>query len=142
MAATVQTLSPAAMDAIANEHFAAEGRADIPAILATYTGDVEFDVTGNPVGCTRERDAIAGFYSAMFAELANMDIRQLRRYYGAGHLVDESLITCQAAGRPFGLEGKGLTIQFRLLHVFEFADNRISRESGWVDLPAIIQQLS
>jgi|SRR5579885_228086 len=142
MPATVQTLSPATMDAIANEHFAAEGRADIPAILATYTGDVEFDVVGNPAGCTREREAIKAFYSAIFSEMANMEIRQIRRYYGADHLVDESLVTCQAVGHPFGLEGKGRTIQFRLLHVFEFADNRISRESGWLDLPAIMQQLS
>jgi uncharacterized protein len=142
MSTTAQALTPAAMDAIANEHFAAEGRADIPAILNTYSSDVEFDVVGNPVGATRDRSAIAGFYTAIFNDLSDLDMRPVRRYYGADHLVDESLVTCQATGHPFGLDGQGRTIQFRLLHVFEFADNRISRESGWLDLPAIMQQLS
>ncbi len=142
MSTTLQSITPAAMDAIVQEHFEAEKRADIPAILATFSSEVEFDVVGNPVGSTRDRDAIAGFYTAMFKELTNMDLRPLRRYYGADHLVDESLVTCTAFGNPFGMAGKGRTIHFRLLHVFEFADNRISRESGWFDLPAVIQQLS
>ncbi|HEU0167915.1 MAG TPA: nuclear transport factor 2 family protein, partial [Chloroflexota bacterium] len=117
MPTAVQSLTPAAMDAIADEHFAAEGRADIPAILDTYSADVEFDVVGNPVGATRDRDAIRGFYSAIFSEMSDLRMRSLRRYYGADYMVDESLVTCEATGRPFGLEGKGRTINFRLLHV-------------------------
>ena len=57
-------------------------------------------------------------------------------------MVGNAVAPARQIGKPFGFEGHGRTIRFRLLHVFEFADNRISRESGGLDLPAIIQQLS
>lgn len=47
-----------------------------------------------------------------------------------------------AARRPFGLEGRGRDLEFRLLHVVEFTDEgNIRRENVWVDLASIIQQL-
>ena len=62
--------------------------------------------------------------------------------YGEDFLVDESLWRGKAPGRPFGLEGKGRPLAFRLLHVIEFAPSGdIRRENVWVDLAAIIQQL-
>ena len=46
------------------------------------------------------------------------------------------------SGAPFGLEGRGRPLEFRLLHVVEFAeDGRIQREAVWPDLAAIIRQL-
>ena len=43
------------------------------------------------------------------------------------------------AGRPFGLEGSDRPLEFRLLHVIEFADDgEIQRENVWIDLAAII----
>lgn len=66
----------------------------------------------------------------------------LKRLYGDNFLVDESLWRGRAPGRPFGLEGNDRPLEFRLLHVIEFADNGdIRRENVWVDLAAIIQQL-
>jgi predicted ester cyclase len=57
--------------------------------------------------------------------------------------VDESLWEGKAPGRPFGFEGKGRPLSFRLLHVIEFAeDGRIAAEQVWVDLAAIAKQLS
>ena len=48
----------------------------------------------------------------------------------------------RAPGRPFGLAGKNRPLEFRLLHVIEFAKNGdIKRENVWVDLAAILQQL-
>jgi hypothetical protein len=39
-------------------------------------------------------------------------------------------------------KGKGRPLEFRLLHVVEFADNGdIKRENVWIDLAAILQQL-
>ena len=47
-----------------------------------------------------------------------------------------------AVGRPFGFEGCGRPLEFRLLHVLEFADDgRISREQVWLDSAAIARQL-
>jgi predicted ester cyclase len=44
-------------------------------------------------------------------------------------------------GRLFGCEGKKGRVGFRLLHVFEFSGDKISRENVWCDLSAIQQQL-
>jgi len=74
--------------------------------------------------------------------LSDGRIETLRRLYGANFMVDESLWRGRAAGRPFGLEGRNRPLEFRLLHVVEFADNGdIARENVWLDLAAIIQQL-
>jgi hypothetical protein len=55
---------------------------------------------------------------------------------------DDSVWRGRAPGRPFGLEGRGRPLEFRLLHVVEFADDgAIRRENVWVDLAAIFQQL-
>ena len=49
----------------------------------------------------------------------------------------------RAPGRPFGLDGQGRALEFRLLHVLEFAESGdIKRENVWIDLAAIMQQLT
>jgi len=66
----------------------------------------------------------------------------LRRLYGDGFLIDESLWQGHAPGRPFGLEGRGRPLDFRLLHVVEFTETgQIQKEQVWIDLAAILQQL-
>ena len=45
-------------------------------------------------------------------------------------------------GRVFGLEGRGRPVHARFLHIFDFTDGLISRESAWIDLAAIQAQLS
>jgi predicted ester cyclase len=47
-----------------------------------------------------------------------------------------------AQGQPFGLEGRGRPVQARFLHIFDFRDGLIRRESAWIDLAAIQQQLA
>ena len=66
----------------------------------------------------------------------------VRRWYGDDHVVDESVLHATANGRPFGLEGRGRPVRARFLHIFDFGDGLISRESAWIDLAAIQQQLS
>jgi uncharacterized protein len=57
-------------------------------------------------------------------------------------VIDESLWRGRAPGRPFGLDGKDRPLEFRMLHVVEFADNGdIKRENVWIDLAAVIRQL-
>ena len=82
-------------------------------------------------------------------DLAESRVTSLRRLYGDNFLVDESIWEGTAPGRPFGLEGHGRPLRFRLLHVVEFdeqaaLDNSaggMKREQVWVDLAAIIKQL-
>ncbi|MDB5422786.1 MAG: hypothetical protein JWQ29_202 [Phenylobacterium sp.] len=135
-------LTRADMDRKIDEHFAFEARDDVEGVLATLTADAEHDVVGYPTGPTRGREAPRGFYEQLFADLSDGQVATTKRLYGDGFLVDESLWSGRAPGRPFGLEGRGRPLAFRLLHVMEFAETGdIARENVWIDLAAIIQQL-
>ncbi len=135
-------LSRADMDRKIDEHFAYEAADNVAGVLATLTLDAEHDIVGSPTGPTRGREGARGFYEGLFADLADGRVTTKKRLYGDGFLVDESLWRGRAPGRPFGLEGRGRPLEFRLLHVVEFADSgQIARENVWLDLAAIFQQL-
>jgi predicted ester cyclase len=135
-------LTPQQMDAKMDEHFAFEGRDDVEGVLATLASDAEHDIVGWPLGPTQGRDAARRFYETMFVDLSDSKVETVKRLYGNNFMVDESLWSGRAPGRPFGLDGRGRPLQFRLLHVVEFAaDGDIKRENVWVDLAAIIRQL-
>ena len=135
-------MTPHDMDRKMDEHFHFEATDDVAGVLATLDPDAEHDIVGFPTGPTHGRDAARGFYEALFADLADGKVQCLRRLYGEKFLVDESLWRGTAPGRPFGIEGHGRPLSFRLLHVVEFTDaGDIRREQVWVDLAAIMQQL-
>ena len=90
----------------------------------------------------RGGEQIRAFYRALLADLEITRFARLRRWYGEDHLADESILHAIARGRPFGLEGRGRAVQIRILHIFDFANGRIHRESAWLDLPALQQQLA
>jgi predicted ester cyclase len=130
------------MDRKIDEHFAFEARDDVEGVLATLSVDVEHDIVGAPTGPTYGREAARSFYEALFADLAESQVECVRRLYGEDFLVDESLWRGTAPGRPFGLEGRGRPLEFRLLHVIQFAeDGNIRRENVWLDFAAIARQL-
>jgi len=130
------------MDQKMDEHFGFEARDDVHGVLSTLVEDAEHDIVGWPTGPTRGRDAARPFYDALFADLSDGSIRRLRRLYGEDFMVDDSMWRGRAPGRPFGLQGRDRPLEFRLLHVVEFAENGdIRRENVWIDLAAILQQL-
>jgi len=136
------SLDPREMDRLMDAHFGFEQHDDIEGVLATLTPDVEHDVVGWPAGPALGRGATRPFYETLFADLSDGRIECRRRLYGADFLVDESLWHGRAPGRPFGFEGHGRPLSFRLLHVLEFApDGAIRRENVWVDLAAVMAQL-
>ena len=130
------------MDMKVDEHFAFEAEDDVAGVLATLSRDVEHDIVGWSGGPTRGREGARSFYQTPFTDLSDSEVQCLRRLYGEGFLVDESMWRGKAPGKPFGLDGRGRPLEFRLLHVIEFADSGdITRENVWIDLAAIIQQL-
>src|SRR6185436_2463436 len=134
------SLTHAEMDRKIDEHFAYEARDDVAGVLATLTPDVVHDIVGWPTGPTHGPEGARPFYETLFAALSDGKITCLKRLYGDNFLVDESLWRGVAAGRPFGLEGRNRPLEFRLLHVIEFAEGgNIARENVWIDLTAIIQ---
>jgi len=136
-------LTPAMMDAKLDEHFRFEARDDVEGVLSTLTEDVEHDIVGWPLGPSHGPAEARAFYQSLFADLADGKVRSVRRLYGDRFMVDESIWSGTAVGRPFGFEGRGRPLEFRLLHVLEFApDGRIARENVWLDSAAIAQQLA
>ncbi len=135
-------LTPEQMDRKIDQHFGFEAADDVDGVLATLAPDARHDIVGWPAGPTRGRDNARPFYEALFADLAEGKVSCTRRLYGGNFLVDESVWKGKAPGRPFGLEGRGRPLEFRLLHVVEFtAGGDIAHEQVWVDLAAIAQQL-
>jgi len=136
-------LTPAQMDAKLDEHFGFEAADDVEGVLATLADEAEHDIVGWPTGPTTGRDGARGFYEALFADLADGQVRSTRRLYGDNFMVDDSLWRGRAVGTPFGIAGRGRPLEFRLLHVIEFTDaGDIARENVWIDLAAIQQQLA
>ena len=130
------------MDQAIDEHFGYEAADNVNGVLATLAPDAEHDIVGWPSGPTHGRDGARPFYETLFKDLAEGKVQTLRRLYGENFLVDESLWRGTAPGRPFGLEGKNRPLEFRLLHVIEFAPTgQLKREQVWVDLASIIRQL-
>lgn len=130
------------MDRIIHEHFMFEATDDIDGVLASLTDDAEHEVIPSPMGVQRERAGIRAFYEMLFGDLKGESVTPVRRLYGDDFVVDEAVWHGHIAdGRPFLCDGKSGPVSFRLLHVFEFRDGRISRENVWCDLAAIQRQL-
>lgn len=135
-------LTREAMDRKLDEHFRFEANDDVEGVLATLTHDVEHDIVGWPGGPTRGREGARPFYETLFADLADGEVKSLRRLYGDRFMVDDAVWRGRAPGRPFGLVGGDRPLEFRLLHVIEFSgDGEIRRENVWIDFAAIIAQL-
>lgn len=129
------------VDALVDDHFAAEIDGDLERLLATFADDVEHDVVGSPA-VSAGRAQVAEFYRGLLTDLRLDEIRSVRRYHGEGFVVDEALVTAGAIGSPFGVPGLGRTIQFRLLHVFEIGEGKITRENAWIDTASVLAQLA
>ena len=138
---TSSHLTSRQMDALADAHFRAEQNGDIAAIVAGFADDAEHDVAGRPGGLLHGSEQIAAFYQGLLADLKIDRFESVRRWYGGDHLVDESILHATAIGRPFGLDGRGRSVRTRLLHIFEFSEERITRESAWLDMAGMAEQL-
>lgn len=130
------------MDRRIDEHFRFEANDDVDGVLRTLAEDVEHDVVGSPLGPIHGREAARQFYQGLFADLSEGRVESQRRLYGEDFVIDDSIWHGKAIGRPFGIEGNGRPLTFRLLHVIEFADNgEIRRENAWIDVASIQRQL-
>jgi predicted ester cyclase len=114
----------------------------VEAIVATLTDDVIHDVVGDPTGVLRDREAIKQRYRKQFADMGDEQLEPIRRLYGDAFLVDEAIVTMRATGMMLGIPGGNREVTFRLMHVCEFRDGRISRENVWMDVAAIVAQLT
>jgi uncharacterized protein len=138
---TRQSITRAEMDTLVEGHYRAEEAGDLDAIVEGFVGDAEHDVVGRPGDALHGTDQIAAFYRDLLTELRIDRFEPVRRWYGEDHVVDEAILHATAEGHPFGLDGRGRPVQARFLHIFDFREGLIERESAWLDLAAIQQQL-
>ncbi len=127
-------MTPEEMDKVLGEHFAAEAGHDIDAILGTLTEDAVHDAVGFPVEVLREHSEIADRYRYLFGAMLEEKIEPVSRLHGENFLVDECRVT-MTAGEGFPGAEPGQRVSFRLLHVCEFRDGKMSRENVWQGPP-------
>lgn len=130
------------MDELIDTHIKAEMAGDIPASVAVYTDDVVHDVVGSPTGPVTGKDAASGFYEYLTSTLDTEAMVPTRSYYGDDFCVVEHDATAVINGEFMGIPGQGKRVTFRLLHIWEFGDGKISRENVWMDGGAIAAQLA
>lgn len=131
----------AILDRIVARHLSALHDGDVEAILADLATDVEVDVIGTSDQPLRGHEAVRALYREQLAASIHEQDVALRRYYGAGLVVDESLWEGRISGSLFGLEGGGRHVRYRVLRLFEVLDNVVVRLCTWVDGAEIKRQL-
>ena len=136
------SLTPADLDWIIDAHFEAERRGDVDAILATVSDDISHEVLGTGLGKLSGKDAVRAFYEQLSQDLSIDAYTTIRRIHGPGHAWEEGVVHATAAGKPFGLDGGGRRVIYRLNHLFEFRNGLIHRELGIPDVAGIFAQLS
>lgn len=130
------------VDRLIDEHFAYEARDDVDGVLGSLTEDAEHEIIPSPLGVLNDRAGIRRMYEMLFRDLKGEGVTPVRRLYGDGFAVDETVWRGRIAdGRQFLCDGRGGQASFRLLHIFEFRDGKIARETVWCDLAAIQRQL-
>ena len=135
-------VTPGEMEALVEAHLRAEGSGDPDGAVANYTEDVEHDVVGFPGSPLRGIPAALEFYRQLVKEIRTDREERLHTYYADNAVVIENLMTATVTGQFLGIPGTGRQVRFRILHVFEFKDGRISRENVWLDGAAVAAQLT
>jgi steroid delta-isomerase-like uncharacterized protein len=135
-------MNSADMDALISRHIAAEAAQDLDAAVAVYTEDVVHDVVGSPSGPTTGVADARGFYEHFMQDVRTERMELSRAHHGDDFCVTEHLWTGTVPGALMGVPGHGRRISMRVLHVFEFANGKISRENAWLDAPSAFAQLA
>ncbi len=130
------------MKELTEQHVAAEMAGDSGAAVSVYTDDVEHDVVGSPTGPLHGPDAAQAFYDQLIANLDNERMVPTREQYGDDFCVVEHECTGVVKGAFLGVPGNGRRVTFRMLHVWDFKDDAISREQVWLDGGSIVAQLT
>lgn len=130
------------MDALIEQHFTFEAMDDVDGVMSTLLDGAVHEVIPSPMGELDDPGEQRAYYELLFSSIKGERVEPLRRYYGDDFVVDETLWHGRIEdGRPFLCNGRSGPVSFRLLHVFEIRDGKISREQVWCDLAAIQKQL-
>jgi len=135
-------MQPAEMDRLIEQHLAAEAAGDADGCVAMYTDDVIHDVVGSPLGPLSGPEDAKRFYEMLTTNVTPERVDVNHAWYGDDFCVVEHEWQGTVPGEFLGVPGNGKRVNFRMLHVWEFKDGRMSRENVWLDGGAIIAQLT
>lgn len=130
------------MDRLIEQHLIAEQAGEPSGCVAMYSDDVIHDVVGSPTGPLEGPEAARGFYEMLTQNICTERMDVNHAWYGEDFCVIEHQWSGTVPGELLGVRGDGREISFRMLHVWEFRDGRMSRENVWLDAGAIIAQLT
>ena len=135
-------MTPTEMETLIEAHMRAEGNGDPDGSVAVYADDIEHDVVGSPTGPLHGIPAALDFYRQLVKDFHTEGEERTHTYYADDAATIENLMTGTVPGLFLGIPGNGRRITFRILHVFEFRDGRISRENVWLDGASVAAQLT
>jgi steroid delta-isomerase-like uncharacterized protein len=135
-------MQPTEMDRLIEQHLTAETAGDPDGCVAMYTDDVIHDVVGTPHGPLSGPNAAKDFYEMLTTNIKTERMDVNHAWYGENFCVLEHQWHGTVPGEFLGVPGRGQQISFRILHIWEFNDRRMSRENVWLDGGAIIAQLT
>ncbi|MDQ6898274.1 MAG: nuclear transport factor 2 family protein [Candidatus Dormibacteraeota bacterium] len=135
-------MEPIEMKRLIEIHLEAEKAGDTAGAVSVYVDDVEHDVVGSPTGPVHGKGAARGFYDHLVQEMNTEEMRPTHEYYGDDFCVVEHIWTGTVPGNFFDIPGHGRRISFRMLHLWEFRDGKMSRENVWLDGGSVIAQLA
>lgn len=130
------------MNRLIEAHIAAETAGDTAGAVSMYTRDVVHDVVGSPTGPNTGVPAAQGFYEFLTANVHTEAMDVNRAWYGEDFCVIEHQATCTVPGEFLGVPGNGKRVNFRMLHIWEFENDLMSRENVWLDGGSILAQLT
>jgi steroid delta-isomerase-like uncharacterized protein len=130
------------IDRLIEEHLKAEFAGDTDGCVAMYTDDVVHDVVGWPQGPMNGKQQAKGFYDFLTSNIKSEEMKVVHSYYGPDFAVIEHIWTGTVPGEFLGVPGNGKRISFRMLHVWEFKEGKMSRENVWLDGADIVAQLT
>lgn len=129
--------------ALIERHLKAEGAGDVDGACSVYTDDIVHDAVGFPGAPLTGIEAARDFYTHLTANARTTGEEPLHQFVAEdGSIVLEARMTADVIGELLGIPGNGRSITFRILHVFEFRDDLISREQVWLDTGSIVAQLT
>ena len=130
------------LDLLVDAHLQGLRDGDVEALMATTAHDVVYELVGRSPCSVRGQEAVRAHH---IQELANSMYERdvpLRRLYGDGFVVDEMVWEGRITGRIGSLVGHGRRVSHRLLRVFEVSDDRITRQSIYLDFASLSEQLA
>lgn len=130
------------LDQIINQHFMFEATDNLDGVMNSLADEVVHEVVPSRAGEQTDKQGIRAYYADLFKNFRGESVTPLKRYYGEDFVIDETLWHGYVEdGGPMLCDGKSGPVSFRLLHVFEVKDGKITREQAWCDLAAIQKQL-